>query len=238
MLGAVYASVSKKDIVEITAAMDEETFYVGKEIVDAGFANDYEPVTGQREEAESIFTNGRDEKIINAKLRFDKAMERAREAQGRREAKNDLMKAAAFFQPAGKENLKNGDHAANSGGKMKGDELLAQDKSCYDEVFARGGAAALEKERARVLANLKMGKKAGNLEAVCKFIEEGKSFMDEAVQAEYMALAIDKNCYDARFSDNPEGLDFRGESGGGDSEKIAAAFKAGLVGKMTGGGNG
>jgi ATP-dependent protease ClpP protease subunit len=244
MLGSVYAAVSKKSGAEITSAMDEETFYVGKEIVEAGFANDYEPATGQPEtEEESAFGSGRDAKIIGAKLRFDKAMEKAREAQSRREAKNDLMKAAALFHAAEKPETETaGARPAplkiNAGGKMKGDELLAQDKSCYDEVFARGEAAALEKERARVQAHIKMGEKVGNLKAACKFIEEGKSFLDEAVQADYMALAIDRNRYDARLSDNQDGLDFRGESGGSDGEKIAEAFSRGLAGKEAGGGNG
>jgi ATP-dependent protease ClpP protease subunit len=240
MLSSVYAFVTGKKESDIRAAMSEETFYVGKEIVDAGFANDYEPISEQTEPEDAGFASGRDAKIINAKLRFDKAMQMAREAQSKQEAKNDLMKAAAFFRPAGKtEGVKDKARDAslkiNAGGKMKGDDLLAQDKSCYDEVFARGEAAALEKERTRVSAHIKMGEKVGNLKAACKFIEEGKSFMDEAVQAEYMALSIDKNRYDARLADNQEGLDFRGEGSEGDGEKIAAAFRQGLAGKTLGG---
>ena len=242
MLGGVYSAVSGKSDAEIISAMDEETFYVGKEIVDAGFANEYEPIVEPPEEAGGYFGVGRDAKIINAKLRFDKAMSKSQEAQNKREAKNDLMKAAAFFRPNGKTNeviakTQGASLEKNTGGKMKGDDLLAQDKSCYDEVFARGGAAALEKERARISAHIKMGEKVGNLKAACKFIEEGKSFMDEAVQAEYMTLAIDKNRYDARLADNQEGLDFRSEGSAGDGEKIAAAFAQGLAGKALGGGD-
>ena len=240
MLGGVYSAVSGKSDSEIRTAMDEETFYIGKEIVDAGFANEYDPITAEPEEEDGALGFGRDAKIINAKLRFDNAMMKSREAQNKKEAKNDLMKAAAFFQPNGKthevaKKTQDVSLKKNVGGTMKGDDLLAQDKSCYDEVFARGEAAALEKERARVAAHIKMGEKVGNLKAACAFIEGGKSFMDEAVQSEYMALAIDKNRYDARLADNQEGLDFRGEGSAGDSEKITAAFKQGLAGKTLGG---
>jgi ATP-dependent protease ClpP protease subunit len=246
MYGSVHSFVSGKPDSEIRQAMDGETFYVGKEIFDAGFANDYEAVAPDPDaDGTGAAGAGRDGRIIGAKLRFDKAMQKAREAQNKKEAKNDLLKAAAVFQPAGKTNdaesaaggaippsLKN-----TAGGKMKGEELLAQDKSCYDEVYAKGAAEALEKERARVAAHIKMGETVGNLKAACKFIKEGKSFLDEAVHAEYMALSIDKNRYDARLADNQEGLGFAGESGGGDGEKIAAAFKAGLSGKSLGGAN-
>jgi ATP-dependent protease ClpP protease subunit len=245
MYGSVHSFVSGKPGPEIRQAMDGETFYVGKEILDAGFANDYEAVSPdpdpEPDEAGAI-GSGRDGRITGAKLRFDKA----REAQNREEAKNDLLNAAAIFQPAGKTNDTEGAAGGaippslnnTAGGKMKGEELLAQDESCYGEAYAKGAAEALEKERARVAAHIKMGGKVGNLQAACKFIGEGKSFLDEAVQAEYMALSIDKNRYDARLADNQEGLGFAGESGGGDGEKIAAAFKAGLSGKSLGGANG
>ncbi|MDR2774793.1 MAG: Clp protease ClpP, partial [Tannerella sp.] len=43
--GAVHASVSGKSEKEIRAAMDAETFYVGKEIQDMGFANHFEEIS-------------------------------------------------------------------------------------------------------------------------------------------------------------------------------------------------
>ncbi|MDR1251100.1 MAG: hypothetical protein LBK62_02930 [Treponema sp.] len=114
---------------------------------------------------------------------------------------------------------------------MKPEELLAQDKACYDAVFALGEKAALEKERARVNAHLMLGKEAGSLETAAKYIEEGKSSMDEAVRAEYLALSMKQNRIAARNEDNVGDID---TSQGGediDAKAISHAFSLGVQGK-------
>lgn len=114
---------------------------------------------------------------------------------------------------------------------MKLEELLAQDKACYDAVFALGEKAALEKERARVSAHIMLGKEAGSLETAAKYIEEGKSSMDEAVRAEYLALSTKKNRIAARNEDDVGNI---GTPQGGealDAKAISHAFALGVQGK-------
>ena len=114
---------------------------------------------------------------------------------------------------------------------MKPEELLAQNKACYDAVFALGEKAALEKERARVNAHILLGREAGSLETAVKYIENGESSMDEKIRAEYLALSMKKNRLEARDADEPGEINVNQEDGEADEKAIANAFRAGVQGK-------
>ncbi|MDR1253341.1 MAG: Clp protease ClpP [Treponema sp.] len=253
MYGSVHAAVSGQSEKDIRKAMDEETYYVGKEIVDAGFANNFDAIVL---EESGVSIDARDNLIINAKFAVNKAMETGRTA-GEKDGKayrTDIEKAVALYQG----NYRQGsacshgeDRGAGSrtteaagtpppvfnsnstpgGGSMKPEELLAQDKACYEAVFALGEKAALEKERARVNAHLTLGKEAGSLETAAKYIEEGKSSMDEAVRAEYLALSMKNNRIAARNADDVG--DINTSQGGEDidAKALSHAFSLGVRGK-------
>jgi ATP-dependent protease ClpP protease subunit len=65
MYGSVHAAVSGQSEQAIRKAMDETSYYVGKEIVDAGFANTFDAIVEQ-ENGEQTTAAARDHKIINA----------------------------------------------------------------------------------------------------------------------------------------------------------------------------
>jgi hypothetical protein len=114
---------------------------------------------------------------------------------------------------------------------MSPEELLAKDKACYEAVFALGGTAALEKERARVSAHIMLGKEAGSLETAAKYIEEGKSSMDEAVRAEYLALSMKNNRIAAREADDVGDVDTSQGGEAADAKALSHAFFLGVQGK-------
>jgi ATP-dependent protease ClpP protease subunit len=240
--GAVHASVSGKSEKEIRAAMDAETFYVGKEIQDMGFANHFEEIseTAQDENAPGEYSaSARDRLIINAKIAIDKTMAKEREAGIKNAAayNSGLEKAAALFVPKTPEapNKRPGEEI-NLGGSMTPEELLAKDKGLYDAVFALGEKAGTEKERARVNAHLLLGEKAESLALAAKHIKAGVSTSDETAQAEYYAAAMDKARIEARNADNVGDVRTGGEKGGAaDDEKLNAAFDLGYSGKKVGG---
>jgi ATP-dependent protease ClpP protease subunit len=242
--GAVHASVSGKSEKEIRAAMDAETFYVGKEIQDIGFANHFEEIseTSQDENAPGEYSaSARDRLIINAKFAIDKTMAKEREAGIKNAAtyNSDLERAVAFFVPKtpAAPNKRPGEETINLGGCMETpEELLAQNKKLYDAVFALGEKAGIEKERARVSAHLLLGEKAESLALAAKHIKAGVSTSDETAQAEYYAAAMDKARIEARNGDNIGDVQTGGEKGGAvDDEKLKAAFLAGYSGKKAGG---
>ena len=247
-LAAMYSSVhciaSGKSEGDIRKAMDEESFYIGKEIIDAGFANEYEAFSGESDDdvAASVSKNtpnalDRDTLVRNAKTAANEAMEAAR-AAGQKDGKayrGDLQKAAAFYQvitppaAAGGETFTSG-----GGGNMKPEELLAKHKDCYDAVFALGEKAALEKERARVQAHIKLAKGVGAFSTAIKYIESGDSVLDENVHAEYLELSIKKRHLEARNDDEIGDISPGGDEKA-DAKAIGDAFRAGLRGKTIGG---
>jgi ATP-dependent protease ClpP protease subunit len=234
MYGSVHAAVSGQSEKDIRKAMDDETYYVGKEIVDAGFANNFDAIVL---EEGGVSIDARDNLIINAKFAVNKAMETGRAAREKDGSayRGELEKAVALYQgykpPAAASAGGVITNRPPGGGSMKPEDLLAQDKACYDAVFALGEKAALEKERARVNAHLMLGKEAGSLETAAKYIEEGKSSMDEAVRAEYLALSMKQNRIAARNADNVGDID---TSQGGeeiDAKALSHAFSLGVQGK-------
>ena len=117
---------------------------------------------------------------------------------------------------------------------MKPEELLAKHKDCYDAVFALGEKAALEKERARVQAHIKLGKGVGALATAVKYIESGESVLDESVHAEYLELSFKKRHLEARNADEIGDISPGGDEKA-DAKAIGDVFRAGLRGKIIGG---
>jgi ATP-dependent protease ClpP protease subunit len=267
MYGSVHALVAGKDIGEIRAAMDKETYYVGKEIVDAGFANDYEaiipaePGEPSEDDRERVFALNRDGHIIKASAALQEAINNSMAAlvNNKRRALDDLQNAVAlagnlFFPNVGgcapkgaaapipgvgspAAHKSGGCHdnsnpgagpAGTKGGAMKPEALLAQDKACYDEVFALGEKAALEKERQRVAAHIKRGEKCGAMDIALKHIQGGKAVTEEEVNEEYFTAALDRRREEARMGDNVPPLGFSGNGEGADDNAMAAAWDAGV----------
>jgi ATP-dependent protease ClpP protease subunit len=247
MYGQVYCAVSQRDNQDIRGAMDEETYYVGREIVDAGFANEYEAIVPQEDSGESpddgLAIGSRDSLIINAKFAAEKALEKAQTALNKNKSAfiGNLQKAAALAKnsgiiphPFGKKPPATanagGENKNSAGGNMSPEELLAKDKACYEAVFSLGEKSALEKERARVSAHIKLGKETASLDTAVKFIENGKSCMEDDVHAEYLALAIKQGQINARNEDNPPPVNTK-QGEGDHAADITKAFSLGTRGK-------
>jgi len=250
MYGSVQSAISGKTEKTIRKAMDETSYYVGKEIVDERFANNFDAIIQGESGSESgTGIIARDNLIINAKFAFDKTVENAI-AAGKKNGeayRSDLKKAAAFFQgyrasapglmatPEAEPNTNNKNEPDGGEENMTPKELQAKNKDCYEAVFALGKEAALEEERARVQAHIMLGKEAGALELAVKYIEGGQSSMDEKIRAEYVAANMRKDRIDARNQDDPGDINTGDDEGGADSAALVNAFKAGTQGKIMGG---
>jgi ATP-dependent protease ClpP protease subunit len=245
LYGSVHAAVSGKSEKDIRAAMDYETYYVGKEIQDAGFANDFDVISETETDTDpdsEIAASTKNNLIINAKFAFDKTKEKSREAKTKDASAyhGDLEKAVALYsapKPPAAKNASDGEKILLGGYmKLTPEELLAQNKELYDAVFALGEKAGYEKEKTRVSAHLILGKKAGSLALAAKHIEAGVSTNDEVVQAEYLAARMDAGHIENRNADNVGDVHTGGEAGGAnDDAKLEAAFSNGFAGKDTGG---
>ncbi|MDR0785573.1 MAG: Clp protease ClpP [Treponema sp.] len=261
LYGAVHATVSGLSLEVVRKAMDDETYYVGREIVDAGFANDFEPIADDDDGDDSDVAARHQVLTAKAQERFERFTKTALE---KTPARADWQRIAALlnekpFKGAGspvainglRKNNLSADSSAGSvsgpsgargepsfpkGGIMSPEDLQAKDKACYVAVFERGAAegakSAVEQERLRVAVHIKMGRKVGNMELAVKFIENGKSASDEDVNDAYFEAALAKSCLDARQADDPPPLNL---AGGADDDAVAKAFTLGAQGKGIGG---
>ncbi|MCL2381346.1 MAG: Clp protease ClpP [Treponema sp.] len=240
MYSSVHAAVSGQSEKIIRAAMDEVSYYLGKEIVDAGFANNFDAIVKEE-------TNDEKDKNINARAEL---IARAQGAFGAMRGndhfakekdggsyRSDIKKAAALvqgfnFPVAG--NLATGAQINKPNGgnnKMKPEELLAKDKDCYDAVFALGEQAALEKERSRVQAHIMLGTEAKALEIAVKYIQGGESTTEEKIHAEYIQASMRNSRIDARNADDPGEINTDNADGAADPAALTKAFWAGAQGK-------
>jgi ATP-dependent protease ClpP protease subunit len=201
LLSSTYSVISKKSDKQIRSLMDDETYYIGKEIVDAGFADEVVS-TSNDENNTNVVALGRDALIASARISIDKSratLTESREHDG-------MEKAVALLdQTAGKPNnpaAKNTNPAvAGMEERMNPEELLAKYPDCYKAVLAKGA----EQEHKRVEAHLKMGEAAGSLEVAAKYIRDGSGLGDDTVIAEYQASAMKNRMIVARAGDDPAG---------------------------------
>lgn len=249
--GLAYSAVSELDIKKIRDAMDEETYYIGQEIVDAGFANDFEALYAGSEDAAD-----RDVLITQAQLKMEAVMKASREkckpgelekavamlgdnfeknilgeGRGSGSQPNAAKETSAPQPPAINKNSGDEPSAKNQGGGiMTLQELMAKHPDLYNEVLALGATQALEKERKRVNAHLKIGKESGALELAAQFIQEDKSIQDDDVFAEYRTAAMKNQHIENRNADNPKGTTTQDEKDA-DGAEVMKAFDLGYSGK-------
>jgi ATP-dependent protease ClpP protease subunit len=240
MFANIYSGVTGETIKKTQSAMDEETYYIGGEIKDAGFATELD-IINQNANPQP---EARASMIASVEMRIADAKRKIREI----ESVNDYEKAAALLETTASnmkmaiqgETPKNSDGslsvepknkpgekapAGRRVGKMTPEELLAQNPELYKAIFALGQNA----ERERVTAHLKLAAKSQAYETASKFITEGASVTSEAVQSEYLALAISAKQNENRLADNPPNLQLADD--GSDDAKLMALFENGYSGK-------
>jgi len=238
MFAGIYSGVTSQVIKKIQTAMDEGTYYLGKEIQNAGFATEVEIINPNA----NITPEARAAMLATAEMSITAARKKIKDE----ELLADLEQATLLLNTTDLKMAIPGATPNNSGGslsvelnqkpgeiiptgekveKMTPEELLAKHPECYRAVFALGQNA----ERERVTAHLKLAAKSQSYETASKFITEGASVMSEAVQSEYLALAISAKQNANRISDNPPDLNL--PDNGEDDAKIMAAFENGYAGK-------
>jgi len=251
MVSSTYSFVSGKADSEIRSMMDDNTWFIGNDIMTDGFANNFEQINKPENDDtqnDSAQTIDRNTLIVNAKLAIDKTREKLRG-----QARNDLDKAVALLandsfykgflsvplqtgMPAGSvmEKLKkteSKDKSETEGGVMNKEELKAKHPELYAAMFEEGREEGTKKERERAEAHLKLGEEAGAFKVAAQFIREGKSIMEDKVQAEYMSARMNMTALHARNGDDPPPLGTAGAGGAHEDAALEEAWKNGLAGK-------
>ena len=171
--------------------MDVETFFFGKEALEAGFIDEIV-------ESEGVETDE------NAKKSYVAIAKEAYEATLKKVVADDYEQAAAYLsiEARGDNNPKMEEKSKTEETFMNLNEFMAKHPDLYAEVYNKGVAD----ERDRVSAHLIMGSASGDLETAKKAIEDG-SAMTETIKAKYSVAALNKRDINARLEDENDVAD-------------------------------
>lgn len=190
MLRSVYVRKSGKSEDDIRQMMDAETWLWGKEILDAGFADELM----DSEEDNAVAKINKGESLSFAKAEMKKTRELINSMSLKRSSdsqKRDWSAAASALGIKGGEPSRAGVNAPvenNKGGCMKitAEELKKDNPEVYAQVLRDGEAAGVQKEQARVNRLLNLGQKSGAKDYALECIKNNADPADEKVIDTFM----------------------------------------------------
>jgi len=255
-MGSTYSFISGIDYKKVRDLMDAETYYIGNEIIENGYANELEQINKDDESQNNGLKFDRNALIVNASIQIEKTIENLRAAAKKEYFKNDYMTRAAalintVYNPGTNSEAPNSDLGqgslantasdvagggvhlnpnSNEGVVMNKEEMQKKYPELYALIYNEGKAAGVTEEKKRVEAHLKLGETSGSMKTAAQFIREGKSIQDDEVQAEYLSARMNNGALNARNSDDP--LPVNPANGkDADDAAIIAAWNNGLSGK-------
>lgn len=218
---------SKKDEKKIEKLMADETWYFGNEIFENGFCDEViKTETDPLAEMEN--------KINVAKVAFNSCQKKLKdEVEKNPKAYKDCFEESykAFNLVCEKSDFSDLNKTSEKSGSkemfaMNKQELLAQNKALYDEVYNEGSAAAVEKERQRVSDLLAKFDKAGNANAALDFIKSGASVTDNEVIDALVETAVKSKAVEDRMNDEPPAFTPKPESKNDKADENTAVVEA------------
>lgn len=225
---------SGKDSKEITKLMDDETWYFGNEILEAGFCDE---VISDGEKDPLI---QRVDRIDAAKVAFNSCQQKIEDEvkKNPKQYKDCFKKSySAFNLICKKSEFSDSNKTSENSEKgevtvMTKQELMASQPDLYNEVMNDGCTAAVEKERKRVSDLFNKFEKAGNANAALAFVQNGKSITDEEVIDALLETQVKSKGLSDRKDDNPANFvpAPAPKSGSGEAEEELAtkAFNAAM----------
>ena len=227
---------SKKDEKKIEKLMADETWYFGNEILENGFCD--EVIKTETDPLADL-----DNKMSEAKIAFNSCQKKLKdEVEKNPKAYKDCFEKSysAFNQIVGssptmtdceKSDFSDSNKTSEKSESkemfaMNKQELLAQNKALYDEVFNEGSAAAVTKERQRVSDLLAKFDKAGNANAALDFIKSGASVTDNEVIDALVETAVKSKAVEDRMNDEPPAFTPKPESKNDKADENTAVVEA------------
>ena len=221
--------------------MADETKYFGNEILENGFCD--EVISASRDSLLSDPLSEKEDKMNKAMVAFNSCQKKLKdEVEKNPKAYKDCFEKSykAFNQIVGssptmtvceKSDFSDLNKTSEKSGSkemfaMNKQELLAQNKALYDEVYNEGSAAAVEKERQRVSDLLSKFDKAGNANAALDFIKSGASVTDNEVIDALVETAVKSKAVEDRMNDEPPAFIPKPESKNDKADENTAVVEA------------
>lgn len=213
VLRGVYVRRTGKGDDEIGAMMDAETWLWGKEIKDAGFADEVVDMDMFRTNHGGDAAEGRDASLISAKAKFGAARQTMQKVSAAAAKERGGYRAAALAL-----GFKGGRPSATASGNVPGsenktggcmnkitvDDLKRDNPDVYAAACADGEAAGIRKEQERVNRLLAMGKKSGCVDFALECIEGGKNPADNDVVDAFMEKGVAARALAAQAADEKD----------------------------------
>lgn len=213
VLRGVYVRRTGKGDDEIGAMMDAETWLWGKEIKDAGFADEVVDMEMFRTNHGGDAAEGRDASLISAKAKFGAARQTMQKVSAAAAKERGGYRAAALAL-----GFKGGRPSATASGSVPGsenktggcmnkitvDDLKRDNPDVYAAACADGEAAGIRKEQERVNRLLAMGKKSGCVDFALECIEGGKNPADNDVVDAFMEKGVAARALAAQAADEKD----------------------------------
>jgi len=232
LLANAYVSKTGKTKKEIRKMMDDESFFHGQEMKDAGFVDEIIKTTSENPEDKNITMT-----LVQGRIKdcFSIISESKR-------AKEDIKKAASLIDitalqdnPEKKEeqiDKKTDILPENKKTEVKKKmeiKDLNEFKNSYPEIFQEAVNLGISQNKEQVKAHIILGKQTGAFDKMIEFIETDKNVSEPTVIAEYMATGMKNQMKNARLEDNVAPLktpeNNQGEITKEDTEKETAKMK-------------
>ena len=199
ILKTAYVAATGKTVAEVTQMMDDETFFFGKDMVDAGFVDEIVGDADRDPDAKSVH-------IALAQEAFKACMKKLRD-----EEPDDYEQVAALLESNAGSLLTDKTPVKGSRDNLKTEvkkvmdieKLKADFPGLVATLLAEGRKEGVTAERARVSAHLTLGEASGDTKTAFAAIKDGAE-MDVAFQATYLAAGMRKGSIEDRQTDDGE----------------------------------
>lgn len=184
LIAAAYSGRTGKTVSEIKKLMDAETWYYGKEIADAGFADE---VLKDDEEGQdgTDFAAMRNSLIMKAQAFVIETQNIIKKNADRMQGTKAKIAACLRMEVPG--SVQSRPDKNNRGGcKMTAEELKKSNPEVYAEIAAKGKEDGIAAERERASRLLAMGDRCGAMDYALECIKENRIPTDPAVIDTFM----------------------------------------------------
>ena len=183
LMAAVYSGRTGKKVSEMKNLMDAESWYFGKEIVEAGFAD--EVIENKSEEKPEDFIAAKNSFIVKAQAYVLETQNAMKKNADKMQGANAKIAACLKLESAGGANGKP-DKNNMEGCKMTAEELKKNNPDVYAAIVAEGEAKGASDERERASRLLAMGEKCGCTDYALECIKNNANPTDSAVIDAFM----------------------------------------------------
>lgn len=215
MYARIYADKSKKSVRENRSFMDDESYFYGQEIIDAGYADKL--IKKEKK-------TDKDESVAFAKLAIDDTLSKMKAEKF--DFQNDLAKAVALITTF--ESKIPASAGINIKMEVKKNMTLEELKRDFPELYAQAMQAGRDEQQRKIKAHINFAKKVKAYDLMIKNIEENKNPLDEDVVSEYMMFGYKGQSLENRAADDPG---VTGAQSGGDDVQDTKNYAAKLAAK-------